>query len=593
VTTRAAFDTSTVRQGLRLIWRAVLEQPRPFGVAVLGSALYAAMTVASALVFGWVTDSVIEPAFVAGDVSRALLALAACLIVGVAALKAVGIVVRRVYATYVQAKLEAIFRQRITRQYQDLPMSWHRRHPTGELLSRANSDVESAFWPMAPLPLSTGVVLMLVLAAAVFLVTDLLLAAVAFVIGPVMGLANWRYNTLMNAPVTRAQELRAEVSGIAHESFDGALVVKTLGREAVETDRFRAGADSLRDQLIEVGRLRSIYNPFIESLPNVGILLVLVVGAWRVAQGAITPGDLVTLAFLFMLLAFPIRVIGYLFSEFPRAVVGWDRIAYVLDADERLDDGTGAGGGQGPAQSELLDVTFSYEEDGDAPVLRDVNFTVRPGEVVGLVGSTGSGKSTVTSLLVRLSDPSGGAVELDRRDLRTLRRAAIAADVAVVFQESFLFAETVRDNITLGGAFTDEEVTQAARLAQAHEFILQLPDGYDTVVGERGATLSGGQRQRVALARALVRRPRLLVLDDATSSVDPRVEAAILKGMREADLPSTTIVVAYRKATIALADRVIFLDRGGIRRTGSHEELLATEPAYGRLLDAYEKEGSA
>ncbi|HWH32474.1 MAG TPA: ATP-binding cassette domain-containing protein, partial [Egibacteraceae bacterium] len=231
--------------------------------------------------------------------------------------------------------------------------------------------------------------------------------------------------------------------------------------------------------------------------------------------------------------------------------------------------------------------------DGGVPALRDIGFHVRPGSVVALVGPTGSGKSTIASLLVRLADPQSGEVRLDGRDVRALTRETLARDAALVFQHSFLFDDTVRGNITLGEAFSDQEVREAAALAQAHHFIERLPNGYDTMVGERGATLSGGQRQRVALARALVRRPRLLVLDDATSSVDATVESAILAGLRAAPLPSTIVVVAYRRATIALADEIVYVEDGLVRARGTHAALLSSVPGYADLVTAYDEPAGA
>jgi len=233
-------------------------------------------------------------------------------------------------------------------------------------------------------------------------------------------------------------------------------------------------------------------------------------------------------------------------------------------------------------------VSYGYE-DGD--VVRDVHFDVKPGRTIAVVGPTGSGKSTITNLLVRLADPHYGAIKVDDADLRLLRHGVLPANAAIVFQESFLFDDTVQENITLGAESEDAEVRNAARLAQADDFISRLPHGYDTIVGERGTTLSGGQRQRVALARALVRRPRLLVMDDATSSVDPSVEQAILRGLQSADLPSTVIVVAYRRATVALADEVVFLDHGTIEGRGTHEELMGSNAAYLRLISAYDRAG--
>jgi ATP-binding cassette subfamily B protein len=581
-------DPSVLRRGLKILALGIRTQPRPFAVAVIGAALFGGMTVASAVVFGEVTDRVIVPAFATGATTAGALAFAAGALVAVGLVKAVGIVLRRTGATYLQFKLQAIFRRRVTRQYTRLPLAWHRRHTVGTLLSNANADVDAAFWPFAPLPFATGVLLMLAITGALLIATDPFLAAVGFLVGPALGLANWRYNRLIEVPSTQAQEQRAVVSAIAHDSFDGALVVKTLGREAAETERFAHASDTLRDELVHLARIRAVYDPLMEALPSVGVVAILLVGAWRIGAGTLTAGELVQFAYLFTLLAFPVRAIGWVLAELPRAVVGWERVERVLAADSALPDGDAQLDAAAPADVDVVDVAFSYDHE---PTLRGVTFRAPPGRTIAVVGPTGAGKSTIASLLVRLADPDGGAVHLDGRDLRSVHSGALARHAAIVFQHSFLFDDTVRENITLGEPFTDDDVRAAARLAQADAFIGALPQGYDTVVGERGASLSGGQRQRVALARALVRRPRLLLLDDATSSVDPAVEAAILRGLRDAALPSTLVVVAYRRATIALADEIVFVTGGRVTARGTHDELFAAVPAYARLVTAYDQTG--
>ncbi|MDQ3538218.1 MAG: ABC transporter ATP-binding protein/permease [Actinomycetota bacterium] len=594
VVASAVAGPGVVRRGMRILGRAVLTEPKPFAIAFVGAAVYGGMTVASATVFGQVTDRVIVPAYAGAAVTQGTLVLAATAILGVALIKAIGIVARRIGATYMQVKLQATYRERVSRQYQQLPLSWHRRHSTGTLLAHANSDVEAAFWPIAPFPFSCGVVLMLLITAVLLLRADVFLAAVGFLVGPAIAVLNWRYNRALEEPATRAQQRRADVSSVAHESFDGALVVKTLGREVAETERFEVEAQRLRDELVRYGKIRALFDPLMEALPTVGVLLILAVGVWRISTGDLSEGDLVQFAYLFTLLAFPIRAIGWVLSDMPRAVVGWERVQSVLAVSSDLAYGAGEGSdSSGPAAADLVEVGFAYESpDGQrsSSVLHDVTFTATPGRTIAIVGPTGAGKSTIATLLVRLADPSRGAVHLDGQDVRTLARGALSRSVAIVFQHSFLFDDTVRGNITLGDRFSDEQVRIASELAQADGFICALPDGYDTVVGERGTSLSGGQRQRVALARALIRRPRLLILDDATSSVDTTVEAAILHGLRDADLPSTIAVVAYRQATILLADEIIFLQHGRVEAIGSHERLLATVPGYARLVTAYADE---
>jgi ABC-type multidrug transport system fused ATPase/permease subunit len=302
-----------------------------------------------------------------------------------------------------------------------------------------------------------------------------------------------------------------------------------------------------------------------------------------VSSGALTTGQLVQAMALFSILAFPFRVVGFLLEELPRAVVAHDRITQVLAAPDRARPADPVPLPAGPLDVELDDVSFGY---GEETVLHGVTASLAPGEVVALVGSTGSGKSTLCYLLAHLSDPDAGSIRLGGVRLDTADPDHLAAATALVFQETFLFADSVRANLALEGSVPDEELWRALDLARARAFVERLPAGLDEVIGERGVTLSGGQRQRLALARALLRRPRLLLLDDATSAVDPRVEQAILTGLR-GTADATTVVVAHRVSTIALADRVLLLDDGRIAAVGTHQELL-DHPAYAALVRAYE-----
>jgi ATP-binding cassette subfamily B protein len=578
---------AVVRRGLRHVGRAVVEQPGMFTLATVSSSLYGVMTVASAWVIGEITDRVLLPSFADGATTATALGLAAAAIIAVALLKIVGILGRRLFAGMMGYRLQADYRRRVTRQYLRLPLSWHQRHPTGQLLSNANSDVEASWFFVNPLPFAVGALVMIAITVVALFLTDPLIALVGLVVFPAVFAVNVVYSQVMSPRMQRAQQLRAEVSEIAHESFDAALVVKTLGREEVETARFAARAEQLRDGLVAVGRVRGLFDPMMEALPSLGTLAVLLIGAGRVADGSIEAGDLVSIAYLFTLLALPIRAIGWVLADLPRALAGFDRVTPVLEATGETPFGAeAAAGGTGGAGVGVAGVGFVFD-GATRPTLTGVTFDVPAGRTVAIVGPTGSGKSTLAGLLVRLVDPVDGEVLLDGVDLRALREGEVSDQAAFVAQGTFLFDDSVRGNVTLDAPFSDDEVWTALRVAAADEFVAALPEGLDTRVGERGATLSGGQRQRLALARAVVRRPRLLVLDDATSAVDPAVEARILDALRATDQPATVVVIAYRQATIGLADEVVWLEQGQALARGTHEELLAEVPGYAALVRAY------
>lgn len=587
----AARTDQITRRGFGLLGRGIKEQKFLFWVSVIGSVLFGFMTVADARVLGWATDHVIRPSFEAGDVAEGALVTAIALFMAVAILRALGIVARRLIGGIVYYRLVADYRRKVTRKYLALPMSWHHRHPTGQLLSNANADVEGAWSVFMPLPMAIGVIAMLVAAIFEMVRTDLVLTLVGLVVFPALFIINVFYQRWLSPKVAHAQSLRGAVSAVAHESFDGALVDKSLGRETDETDRFRDVSHELRDANIAVGRIRSIFDPLLEALPNIGILLVVILGVGRVASGAADPGDVVAVAYLFTVVAFPVRAIGWVLGELPRSVVSWERVDAVLQERGSMPYGSKSLPGSGPVALQVNDVRFRFPDSG-RDVLQHIDLEIEPGKVVAVVGATGSGKSTLTSLLTRLVDPQSGSIQVDGMDIRELSHDELAKAIAVVPQGTFLFDDSVRENVTLGGAFSDDEVWAALRTVQAADFVASLPRGLDSELGERGTTLSGGQRQRLSLARALVRHPRLLVMDDATSAVDPEVEQRILKALAahtsDGEGP-TVLVVAYRKATIALADEVVFLDEGAIAARGSHEELVASSVDYRNLVNAYDQ----
>jgi ABC-type multidrug transport system fused ATPase/permease subunit len=595
-----ALPGGPVRRGALLLWRGMASQPRTYVLAVLTSGLFGALTVGVSQALGRATDAVVVPA-VSGDAEAlADLWLAGLALLGVAVTLAAAVAGRRIFAGIGYADIGADHRRAVTRQYLRLPMSWHRAHLTGQLLANASSDVEAATAVFNPLPFALGVVVMIAVAAVALVRVDLWLAVTALAVLPVAVLANVVFQRHMSPAITRAQQLRAEVADVAHESFEAALLVTALGTADVEERRFAAVADELRTANVRVGRVRAVFDPVIELLPQAGTLAVLLVGAARLAAGAVGTGDVVAAAYLLTLMAVPVRAFGWVLGELPRGLVGHERIARVLDTVPDQVPGDGAlpfvpGG----LDVRLEGVGLTVHDRGfPQDLLRDVAVHLRPGRTVALVGPTGSGKTTLAGLVCRLAEPTTGVVRLDGADVTRVAADDLAAQVALVAQSTFVFEDSVRGNVTLAddgdpAAPGDDDVWEALRLARVDDVVRALPGGLDARLGERGANLSGGQRQRLAIARALVRRPRLLVLDDATSAVDPVVEQQILTGLRGAagdGQGPTVLLVAYRMSSVLLADEVVHLDAGAVVDQGSHAELFARDPGYRALATAYERE---
>ena len=493
---------------------------------------------------------------------------------------------RRLIAGTVSLAVEFDLRQRFYEHLQELELGFFDSQQTGQLMSRATVDLQSIrfFLGYGLIWVSQSALTILFAAVAMF-VLDPLLALLALAPVPFLVATATRYSRRNRPAEQEVQQRVGEVTAGAEESISGIRIVKAFARERHVLDQFRHSVNRVFEQSMVSARLQSFYTPLMGFLPNLGLAAVLLVGGNQVISGDIKAGELAAFVSYIAMLSGPVRWLGMSLSMAQRATASGNRMFEILDREPSMQGPPGAPPlPEGRGRVSLQRVTLRY--DGSEPALTGVDLEVAPGRTVALVGPTASGKTSLVGLLARLYDPTEGRIVIDGADIKEVDLTSLRREIAFVADESFLFSDTVAANIAYARPdATQEQIEAAARRAQAHDFITQLPDGYETVVGERGLTLSGGQRQRVAIARALLAEPRILILDDATSSVDARTEAQIKAGLREAMEGRTTFIVAHRLSTISLADEIVVMDRGRIVDRGTHEELLERCPLYEEIAE--------
>ncbi|WP_433221136.1 ABC transporter ATP-binding protein [Dactylosporangium sp. CS-047395] len=538
--------------------------PGPAAVASAAGLLNGATMVVGAAAVGWSTDHLVVPALTGRVVPAGAWWVSALLVLGISLVRWATIFVRGIATGRVQYRAQARTRRAVVHRYLALGPDWHRRHPPGRLLAHAVSDVEAVWSPMQFAYFAAGMVFMLLLALGELFRRDAALGLVGLALVVLVLALNMVYQRLLAPRTAAAQAARGALGAVAHESIEGGAVVRGLGLVAAEDARFAPTVGRLRAANLRIAAVSSVFDPLLELLPTVAVLAVLAVGAPRTASGDLSVGDLVGVVYLLITIAIPLNVISRFLAMLPMSSSGLARIEAVLRHPDPPAPGHRRLSGRGPLRAELRGV--AVVRDGQ-PVLHDVDLTLEPGSVTALVGAVGAGKSTLLEVAAGHDRPAAGTVTFDGVDVRELAADAVSGAVAVVAQTSFLFAESVRDNLALAGRYTDAELWRALRVAAADEFVRELPDGLGTVVGERGATLSGGQRQRICLARAILRRPRLLVLDDPTSALDAGVERRVLAGLAgltgAPDGP-TVLLATHRPAAVAFAHRVVRLHAGRI-----------------------------
>jgi ATP-binding cassette subfamily B protein len=507
----------------------------------------------------------------------------------------------RRYIAFRESRLsESMLRERLFAQIQGLHVGFHDRSQTGQLMSRSSSDLQQVQGFVVNIPIFVSQITMVIGVVIILFLSDPMLAAVSLFPLPFINFSARSFSNKIHPAVLAVQQEQAQLANVVEETVSGVRVIKGFGAEAVQQEKLNKEANDIRRESMRAARIRSRFLPAIDLLPSLGLVAVLGLGGHRVINGDMSLGGLVAFNTYLTMLIWPMRNIGMTVAFGQRAAAALVRVNEILSEVPAIQDAPHpvalpqAGLAQ-PVGAVLFDnVRFSYEVGHtDVRVLDGLSIDIQPGESVAIVGATGSGKSTIARLLLRFYDPQSGSISLDGVKLKDLRLSDLRRSVGVVFEDTLLFHDTVSANIAFANPGIGADVVErAAKLAGAHDFIMQLPEQYDTVLGERGFSLSGGQRQRIAIARAIVADPRVLVLDDATSAVDPTKEHEIRDALATVMRGRTTLVIAHRPATIELADRAVLLDNGVIAASGTHKELLETNARYREVLAAMESKAA-
>jgi ATP-binding cassette subfamily B protein len=565
-------------------FRRLLGFLRPYRVGVAWSFVFAAGAIGATVLIPFLTGRAINS--IKGHDRHTLITWA--VLIAVAGLgRLVLSVFRRLVAGRVSLGVEMDLRNRLYGQMQRLELAFFDRQQTGQLMSRATVDLQSVRWFLGyGLVFIAQSLLSILLAAAAMFALRPDLAAMSLAPVPLVVLIAQRYGKHSRPALQEAQQRIAELTADAEENISGIRVVKAFAQEERQLERFGHSVGRVFSQQMYATSIQARYTPLISFLPNLGLAVILLVGGRYVIDGSLSLGTFTAFyAYLLMLIS-PMRTLGYMLSAAQRATASGARIFQVLDREPRMtvpEDAPALPAGLGEVVFDRAGLTF---EGSRRPALREVDLRIPAGQTVALVGAMGSGKTALVSLIPRLYDVTEGSVRIDGADVRDVDMASLRHQIAVVTDDPFLFSATVHENIAYGRpAATREEVEQAARAAQADSFIRALPDGYDTMVGERGLTLSGGQRQRIAIARAIAANPRILILDDATSSVDASTEQEIKLALREVMEGRTTFIVAHRLSTIALADEIIVLEDGTVAARGTHDQLLSESDLYRLIVE--------